>query len=451
VKASRWVTLASTLVVGSGCVQVLGLHERSEAADGGVGPSGTGADSVFVGAAQCGQLASTSASCASCMDQDCCAESKACAADPACVEASGCLAGCSDADCRARCSVFYSLPDTLIALRSCRVRRCSSPCDATCGEAASANAACQACLQTSCCDPATACASNVSCAGLQLCRSNCFVASSCPADCESKFPEGTTDFGKLLSCDDSCASACQPGLAWQCLDGPILWPKPKNVGNINFSVTFVDFSSERPFVGVTVKACSKLDFSCATPLATSSSDGTGLVALTVPAGLAGFDGYLDVSGGKIDGSGSAAYPALWYPVPFVVADGWRGRTQLLSADEFPALAEVTGTALDPTRGHFGANALDCAFGPASGVSFSADAADAKTQSYYLVGGVPVGSATSTDQSGLGGFINLPTNGPARLVVVRAVSSAAGGKTMGMLTFVVRPGTLTAMSTFPPLP
>jgi hypothetical protein len=222
-------------------------------------------------------------------------------------------------------------------------------------------------------------------------------------------------------------------------------------GKVTFSITFVDFSSERPFVGAAIKACDKLDFACTAPLAQSTTDGTGTVAVSVPAGLVGFDGYLDISGGKVDGTGSVSFPALWYPVPYVISDGWRGRSQILSADEFPQLAIASGTVIDPARGHIAVNAADCAFTPAAGVSYSADAVDRKTQSFYLIGGVPVSSATATDQSGIGGFINLPTALPARLVVVRATSQAAGGKSMGSLTFVVRPGTVTTTNLYPPVP
>jgi hypothetical protein len=451
----RRIVSGAMLISAAGCVQVLGLHERSEATDGGAGgnqsDTGGGVNSVASVAGQCGMLQHSSSACASCMDQSCCAEARGCAGDPACKEASDCLASCGDAACRARCGAFYALPDTLIALRSCRVQKCATACDSSCGEYASSIASCQKCLQTSCCSQGSTCAADAACAALGLCTSNCFAAMSCPTDCQTKYPQGIADFSAWSSCTDQCASKCQPGQSWACLDSAILWPKPKAVGSITFSVTFVDFSTERPFVGAAVKACGKLDFSCATPLAQSTTDGTGLVAVTVPAGLAGFDGYLDVSGGKIDGTGSSTYPALWYPVPFVVSDGWRGRTQLLSADEFPGLAVVTNTTLDPTRGHFATNAVDCALSPAAGVSFVADSADQKTQSYYLVGGVPVVTATATDQSGIGGFINLPTSLPARLVVVRAFSGSANGKSMGSLTFIIRPGTVTAMSTYPPVP
>jgi hypothetical protein len=173
--------------------------------------------------------------------------------------------------------------------------------------------------------------------------------------------------------------------------------------------------------------------------------------LTVPAGLSGFDGYLDINGGKVPSTGAAAFPALWYPVPFVVADGWRGKSEIPSADEFVILTAAAGLTLDPTRGHFALNAVDCAFTPAAGVSFSIDIADSKTVASYFVGGVPVTGAVSTDQSGVGEFLNLPTNPPARLAVVKARSGTAGGKSMGSLSFIIRPGTLTTGSSYPPVP
>jgi len=384
------------------------------------------------------------------MDAACCNESRACANDPSCLEASDCLVSCTDDACRARCAAFYTLPDSLIELRACRTKQCADACGSTCGESVSSSPTCQACRKASCCAEASACAGNASCAKLDRCRANCFASTSCPVDCGSQYPQGADDFNALFRCTDQCASSCIPGQDWECLNRPILWPKPKGTGTITFSVTFVDFTSEHPFVGAQVKACNKLDFTCAAVLSQGTTDATGLVTLTVPAGLAGFDGYLDIIGGKIDGTGSATYPALWYPLPFVVADGWRGRTQILSADEFAGLAAVTGQTLDPAHGHFAATATDCGFSLASGVSFVADSMDSMSKSYYLVGGIPATTGMATDLSGIGGFINLPAT-PARTVVVRAFSSVAGGKSMGSVTFIVRPGTITAASLFPPVP
>jgi hypothetical protein len=223
------------------------------------------------------------------------------------------------------------------------------------------------------------------------------------------------------------------------------------VGNVAFSVTFVSFTTEQPFVGAKVKACSKLDFECSSPIDSATSDASGRVTVHVPTGLSGFDGYLDVSGGSVGGSGAPAFPTIWYPIPYVIADGWRGRTQILSSDEFLAITMATGTIPDPKRGHVAMNAADCAFTPAAGVHFSVDASDMSTVTYYLVGGVPVTTATETDSSGIAAFVNLPTSSPARLTVVSATSKPANGKSMGSITFIVRAGTLTTSELFPPLP
>jgi hypothetical protein len=252
----------------------------------------------------------------------------------------------------------------------------------------------------------------------------------------------------------------ESGPSWACLDAPIVWPRPPPARTLTFSVTFVNFSAQAPYVGSTVKACDKMDLTCASPLDSAITDATGTVTVTVPAGLSGFDGYLDVTGG-LAGANAAVFPALWYPVPFVVADGWRGTATLLEADEFELLAMAVSTTADASRGAIAVNAVDCAFRPAAGVSFVVDAADSSTTGYYLWGGVPVPTATATDGSGIASFLNVPTTASPmgddatvaipRQVVVRAVSLAAGGKSLGSLTLVVRPGAETTASSFPPIP
>jgi hypothetical protein len=452
-RLSTHVACVAFLATAS-CEQILSLHERSEAIDGPVGPDASAAsqtDASGTATGTCGPLIHPSASCAACMDQACCAEATTCAGDRACQEASDCLAGCSDSACRAQCAQFYSLPDTLIALRSCRIDRCASACGSACGEIASPIFSCQSCEEASCCAESAACAANTACAQLNRCVSNCFGTASCPSDCQAEYPQGVADFQALFSCNNQCASACPAGQSWACLNSPIVWPKPNVLGNVTFSITFVSFTSEQPFEGANVKACSKLDFSCSTPLATTTSDATGLVTVTVPVGLSGFDGYLDVTGGKVGGTGAAVFPAIWYPVPYVIADGWRGRTQLPSTDEFGELTMASGTQLTATRGHIAVNAGDCAFTPAAGVSFTATPIDQATVPYYLVGGVPATTATATDSSGVAAFVNLPTMSTAGLAVVSATAGQAQGKSMGSLTFIVRPGTLTTSGLFPPVP
>jgi len=451
-----WLAVLAT----AGCEQILSLHERSEATDGGVSDlavaaGGEQADARAPGTGHCGPLLYTSMSCAACMDKSCCSEAKACANDPACHEASECLASCAetDATCRARCAEFYTLPETLMALRSCRLGPCAAACSSSCGEFASPIPGCQTCQEATCCAQSTSCATNTSCADLDLCVSNCFGTASCPNDCQTQYAQGVKNYTASLACTNQCASQCAAGQAWSCLDTPVAWPKPNAVGNVAFAVTFVTFTSEAPFVGAMVKACGKFDIPCLSPIDAAQTDATGRVTVHVPAGLLGFDGYLDITGGSVSGTGAAVFPTIWYPIPYVIADGWRGRTQILSSDEFLELSAATATTPDPARGNIAMNAADCAFTPAAGVRFAVDSSDSATVSYYLVGGLPTTTATATDSSGVAAFVNLPTTATGRLTLVSAsaTSGPAQGKTLGSLSFIVRPGTLTTSGLFPPVP
>jgi hypothetical protein len=242
---------------------------------------------------------------------------------------------------------------------------------------------------------------------------------------------------------NSCTASCQGG-GWQCLDNPFPWPAPQTIEKVTFSVTIVDLLSGNPYAGVMVKACDKTDLPCTSPYDHSTTDASGLVSLTVPVGTVGFDGYLDMTGGD-NGSGSTIFPALWYPIPYVISGGWRGRSQFVSTNDFPLLAAATGAAIDPTRGHFAADADNCNFLAPSGVSFTADTADGATKTFYYVGGVPSTSATQTEgPTAIGGFVNLP----ARLVLIKGFASGAGGREIAERTFAIRAGSFT-VSTFPP--
>lgn len=454
------VIAGAAMLGAAGCVQILGLHERSDAPDAGHGAGGEGgtltsdaspgADAAEAGSGllapgHCGSLRHPSASCAACVDEMCCNEAIACGGEAACQEAADCFAGCADAACRARCATFYTRPDTLFALSACRVSNCGAQCGSTCGELSSGIPGCQACREAACCTEGAACSKNPSCGRRDLCQVNCAASTSCPTDCDTQIPEGTNDYSAWLICIGACADACPEGQDWACLDQATTWPRPKTA-SIRFSVTIVDFLAEKPFVGADVKACDKSDFMCLRPFTVTKADDTGTVTVTVPGGTGGFDGYLDITGG-MNASGSPIFPALWYPRPTVIADGWRGKFTFVSRDEFTILGAATGTVIDPSLGHFATNATDCSFSRAAGVAFSADPVVDQTKGFYFVQGLPVTNVTMTDSSAGGGFVNLPAG---RLVTITATSGVAGGRSMGHASFLIRAGTFTT-SSFPPVP
>ncbi len=143
---------------------------------------------------------------------------------------------------------------------------------------------------------------------------------------------------------------------------------------------------------------------------------------------------------------------MWYPIPPIVAEGWRGSIQFISAADLPLLAAFTTVDIDPTRGHFAANAVDCNFTPAGGVAFTADSIEAdpgdkSIKTFYFVGGVPNIHALATDPgTAIGGFVNLPAHG----TLVTATATTAGNKKLGSLLFNIRAGWFTT-SSFPPVP
>src|SRR4051794_37005232 len=119
------------LVASAGCKQILALHERAEALDGGEAsgsggtsgamPEGGGHDANPTGpvAGMCGALVHTTQACADCMDTSCCEEANGCHDDTSCGLAFGCIGNCGDdGACRARCTQFYNRADALIKVNA---------------------------------------------------------------------------------------------------------------------------------------------------------------------------------------------------------------------------------------------------------------------------------------------------------------------------------------------
>jgi hypothetical protein len=455
------VSVAFTaLLFGAGCKQILGLHERSAEVseeDGGAG--GTMMQMVPEAAAPMITVGTNvplrypSPDCAACMDAKCVQEAQACHADSSCDPLYDCFIDCGDdATCRSRCASFFSRTDAVIGITTCREKSCAAECANNCGNLNYNAPGCGGCVHNSCCQAASDCAKNPECMRLDVCRSNCLAGSTtCPPDCEAQHPDGVADYGRWLDCTQNvCGQACVTGTSWSCLDSTIVWPKPRTLGKIKFSVTVVDLLLEVPYAHCSVKACQRVDPLCANPLDKADADENGLVELTVPSGSKGFDGYLDITGGDSSGGDggnpSPIFPSMWYPAPPIISGGWRGRIQFPSATEIPLLAGFVGTTIDPMRGHFAANAGDCNFSAAAHVTFETASADKDSTPFYFLNGNPDMSAHETDGvSAIGGYVNL-VPGFVRITG----NSTVANKTLGQQQFTIRPGTFTT-SSFAPQP
>jgi hypothetical protein len=229
--------------------------------------------------------------------------------------------------------------------------------------------------------------------------------------------------GSKLSCVDQVCLTSPP---WACL-GNVAWPTGPS-SKVTLGLPVVDVLTGAFPLDLQVRACSKLDVQCTSPLGATVdvSSTPGLLKVTVDSG---FDGYLELKSPAIT-------PALF----FVIKPVWEDTTittplRVVSPDGFMGIAKAIETTLDlTTMGHVYALAGDCGDVPAAGVRFEIDKESAQTARYYMSNGAPSGTAVETDSSGTGGFLNLPS-GFVRLTAYVANTGAR----IGIASFQVRVG------------
>lgn len=105
------------------------------------------------------------------------------------------------------------------------------------------------------------------------------------------------------------------------------------------------------------------------------------------------------------------------------------------------LTGVISVTSDPARGSLAFLALTCTGARAVGVSAAAPTADASTTLTYIAGSLPSKTATETDASGVGAFVNLPV-GPV------ALSGSYSGKAIGSTSVFIRAGFVTSTNLIP---
>lgn len=227
-------------------------------------------------------------------------------------------------------------------------------------------------------------------------------------------------------CIDKVCQAREADADWDCLTN-IQLPIAEQKDEVALHIMVVDVITTKPPENMHAEICPKLDVDCDRPLSGSSYVGDdGRLVVTVPPG---FDGYIEITAPSIT-------PALFFVTRPVWQDvDYRHVLPVVSPEGFQGIAQAIGTTLDlNSLGHIYAFAADCGRNPAAGVHFEVDRTTATTASYYMINEVPVASASSTDPSGSGGFLNL-TGGFTRIT---ARVSRSGAR-IGESGFIVRPG------------
>ena len=259
-----------------------------------------------------------------------------------------------------------------------------------------------------------------------------------PAEATTDAPaEATTDAPAEATIDAPVEAG--PSADWSCV-GSVTYPAPAGQ-TAALTLQFKDFIAKTAIAGLTVKACSNADTDCQSPVDTQSSDGGGQVTLTLPTTGAGFDGFLDIS----DGATAKLEPTvLYFSAP--IAANATDSVNLITKVEASLLGGAVGT-IDHTRGALLASLADCAGAGAIGAKVEVDSADATAKPFFFSMGFPSASATSTDDSGYAGYLNLPV-GPA----VVTGKDAASGTVFGTTSVQVRADSLTILFLAPtPLP
>jgi hypothetical protein len=245
------------------------------------------------------------------------------------------------------------------------------------------------------------------------------------ADCTSR--------GSAFANSVCTNSVCEEDPTWACLSRPPVTSTQSPPYKVSAVVR--DLVTQMPVQNAEIKLCRKIDVDCANPIGTAMSDSSGGVTFSVD--MMGFTGYLFIqAAGVLD--------TLYFFNPAIDRD-----------QTVPPLSLATPTAnfgllfqlmrqMSPGHGNVVVTARDCTGAAAGGVSFETPSSDDMSSQFYLVGGLPSGTATQTEnQSGYGGFINLPA-GAATV----GASLESPRTDLGTISLLVRDGAITYTQVVP---
>jgi hypothetical protein len=391
--------------------------------------------------------------CESCVAASCCAEAQACAGDPPCLALESCLLACgSDYACRARCT-----QDNVVAaqtdaptLDTCVAVHCNDACGLVCGMSGSyvqpdAAQGCQECIKGKACQASQTCAVDLECELTGHCSYAC-PTPDCSAACLARSPDAGAFVAAALSVGLPCYTPCAVGHYWRCI-GSVSWPFAKGTSQ-TAALTLSDPSPNHvgaKYAGSIVKACGSGDQPCANPLATATSDATGVANVPLPTlpppPVFGYQGYFDIQ------SPSGATPPFLFFLAFPLSETNAPLTAPIptTADfqQSMSLVHVTPIA---GRGHLSVTAEDCLFIPAADVTVTVDGLDAQVTTAYVSVNQPSTTATQTDASGTVWFFNVAP-GPYTLHVTPKDISRQSSRA----TVIVRPDALSYVAAIPTPP
>jgi hypothetical protein len=219
-------------------------------------------------------------------------------------------------------------------------------------------------------------------------------------------------------------SICEPNPTWACLTQP---NEPSTSVTVTVEFKTVDLLKLTPIPGVRLTLCAKMDANCQQPIgSTYQSDQAGEIKVEMPKG---FDGYFQTEGDGL-------YPMLFFP-PNTRQQHAPGTLPMVAASFVGTMFSGVGGPISADRTVIMTTALDCQANPASGLILSADPVDDRTVGYVIQGGLPNRTASATDSSGTGGFVNIK---PGNAVITSTMAST--NEKIGTVAVQTRTGSIT---------
>jgi hypothetical protein len=227
---------------------------------------------------------------------------------------------------------------------------------------------------------------------------------------------------------------CEPDPTWSCLGG-VNWAPADESRMFTVIIRVRDLITEQPMAGVSGRLCRKLDLTCNDPLGTEVvADQNGNLVAQVEMG---FDGYFEIWA-------KDKLPGLYFFYPPVAANRDVPFVPMFSPAVLAQFAQLNGKQLVPDRGHVMLGAYDCQQRPAEGLRLITLDGDGETSPFYVADKFPKVTATETDRSGRGGFINLRPG----TVTVAADLAPPDNRRVGAVSVIVRSGVITFTSLVP---
>lgn len=407
---------------------------------GGAGAAGGSGGQGGDGPSYCADFDWQDATCAACIEASCCEAAHVCRGDESCATLYDCQARCGEGDteCRAACAIsehdaFKAADQTLSACVSANCRDACVPCG---GMVQGYMPTCTTCVESNCCEEASACADDPECAALSKCKGdNLLLLSICGDGSQSVASKSKRQ--DLVTCfSKRCPDACY-GENWTCEIDDSVYLSPAEryatvavmavnpttpgclqaagqyVPGIGFAGSF-NVPPGCLYPGSVVKACFKNDELCADPYATATTQENGAATLTdVPLDDGGiFEGYFEITGGGV-------WSSVVYRQHDVQLVLFSGPVPIAPSDLDLAANTGIEIASEDGKGHIFVTIRDCTHALARGVRFEVVGLPA-WDGYYTEDGNPV---TILDETvdGQATLLNIPVGSHE----IRAIHAGTG--------------------------